>query len=96
MIFLTMDYEKLHISLGLSPGSRYRVAARASNEAGWTREVYEFSTVGAEGGLAAEVDAPFPATAGELALLLALCAALSLAALTILAILLRRKRSVSH
>lgn len=77
--------------LGLSPGSRYRVAARGSNEAGWTREVYEFAT-GATDGLAEEVDAPFPATAGELALLLALCAALSLAALTILAILLRRKR----
>ncbi|XP_063362199.1 cell adhesion molecule Dscam2-like isoform X1 [Cydia amplana] len=78
---------------GLTPGSRYRVAARASNEAGWTREVYEFTTTPAEGGYAEEVDAPFPATAGELALLLALCAALSLAALTILAILLRRKRS---
>ncbi|KAJ0177118.1 hypothetical protein K1T71_007127 [Dendrolimus kikuchii] len=78
---------------GLSPGSRYRVAARASNEAGWTREVYEFTTMPSEGGFAEEVDAPFPATAGELALLLALCAALSLAALTILAILLRRKRS---
>lgn len=50
----------------------------------------------AEGGLAEEVDAPFPATAGELALLLALCAALSLAALTILAILLRRKRYVKN
>ncbi|CAG4980130.1 unnamed protein product [Colias eurytheme] len=78
---------------GLTPGSRYRVAARASNEAGWTREVYEFSSGPADGGFAEEVDAPFPATAGELALLLALCAALSLAALTILAILLRRKRS---
>ncbi|RVE41964.1 hypothetical protein evm_013388 [Chilo suppressalis] len=78
---------------GLTPGSRYRVAARATNEAGLTREVYEFTTSPAEGGLAEEVDAPFPATAGELALLLALCAALSLAALTILAILLRRKRS---
>ncbi|KAL4709858.1 hypothetical protein ACJJTC_003821 [Scirpophaga incertulas] len=78
---------------GLAPGSRYRVAARASNEAGLTREVYEFTTTPAEGGFAEEVDAPFPATAGELALLLALCAALSLAALTILAILLRRKRS---
>ncbi|XP_045771663.1 Down syndrome cell adhesion molecule-like protein Dscam2 [Maniola jurtina] len=78
---------------GLSPGTRYRVAARASNEAGWTREVYEFMTTPAEGSYAEEVDAPFPATAGELALLLALCAALSLAALTILAILLRRKRS---
>ncbi|KAI8435829.1 hypothetical protein MSG28_004046 [Choristoneura fumiferana] len=78
---------------GLTPGSRYRVAARASNEAGWTREVYEFTTTPADGGYAEEVDAPFPATAGELALLLALCAALSLAALTILAILLRRKRS---
>ncbi|KAJ8730195.1 hypothetical protein PYW07_017233 [Mythimna separata] len=78
---------------GLSPGSRYRVAARASNEAGWTREVYEFATQAADGHLAEEVDAPFPATAGELALLLALCAALSLAALTILAILLRRKRT---
>lgn len=77
---------------GLTPGSRYRIAARATNEAGWTREVYEFSTTPIEGGLVAEVDAPFPATAGELALLLALCAALSLAALTILAILLRRKR----
>ncbi|CAB3253560.1 unnamed protein product [Arctia plantaginis] len=77
---------------GLTPGSRYRVAARASNEAGWTREVYEFATAAADG-LAEEVDAPFPATAGELALLLALCAALSLAALTILAILLRRKRT---
>ncbi|XP_041978184.1 Down syndrome cell adhesion molecule-like protein Dscam2 isoform X2 [Aricia agestis] len=77
---------------GLTPGSRYRVAARASNEAGWTREVYEFSTTPAEG-YAEEVDAPFPATAGELALLLALCAALSVAALTILAILLRRKSS---
>ncbi|KAM3964353.1 cell adhesion molecule Dscam2 [Aphomia sociella] len=78
---------------GLTPGSRYRVAARATNEAGLTREVYEFTTSPAEGGYAEEVDAPFPATAGELALLLALCAALSLAALTILAILLRRKRS---
>ncbi|KAL0892915.1 hypothetical protein ABMA27_014593 [Loxostege sticticalis] len=78
---------------GLTPGSRYRVAARATNEAGLTREVYEFTTLPAEGGFAEEVDAPFPATAGELALLLALCAALSLAALTILAILLRRKRS---
>ncbi|KAG6445859.1 hypothetical protein O3G_MSEX004154 [Manduca sexta] len=78
---------------GLSPGSRYRLAARASNEAGWTREVYEFTTAQSEGGYAEEVDAPFPATAGELALLLALCAALSLAALTILAILLRRKRT---
>ncbi|XP_037872857.1 cell adhesion molecule Dscam2 isoform X2 [Bombyx mori] len=78
---------------GLSPGARYRLAARASNEAGWTREVYEFTTTLSEGGFAEEVDAPFPATAGELALLLALCAALSLAALTILAILLRRKRS---
>lgn len=77
---------------GLTPGSRYRVAARASNEAGWMREVYEFTTTPADGGYAEEVDAPFPATAGELALLLALCAALSLAALTILAILLRRKR----
>lgn len=76
---------------GLNPGARYRVAARASNEAGWTREVYEFATTPAEG-YAEEVDAPFPATAGELALLLALCAALSVAALTILAILLRRKR----
>ncbi|XP_045529464.1 Down syndrome cell adhesion molecule-like protein Dscam2 isoform X2 [Pieris brassicae] len=78
---------------GLSPGSRYRVAARASNEAGWTREVYEFTTSPPEGDYAEEVDAPFPATAGELALLLALCAALSVAALTILAILLRRKRT---
>lgn len=78
---------------GLMPGTRYRVAARASNEAGWTREVYEFATGAAADGLAEEVDAPFPATAGELALLLALCAALSLAALTIFAILLRRKRS---
>ncbi|KAI5651983.1 immunoglobulin domain-containing protein [Phthorimaea operculella] len=78
---------------GLMPGSRYRVAARASNEAGLAREVYEFSTMPSEGGFAEEVDAPFPATAGELALLLALCAALSLAALTILAILLRRKRT---
>ncbi|CAH2037690.1 unnamed protein product, partial [Iphiclides podalirius] len=78
---------------GLTPGSRYRVAARASNEAGLTREVYEFSTLSLEGTFAEEVDAPFPATAGELALLLALCAALSLAALTILAILLRRKRT---
>lgn len=77
---------------GLTPGSRYRVAARASNEAGLTRELYEFTTTPADGGYAEEVDAPFPATAGELALLLALCAALSLAALTILAILLRRKR----
>ncbi|XP_072932101.1 cell adhesion molecule Dscam2-like [Epargyreus clarus] len=77
---------------GLTPGSRYRLATRASNEAGWTREVYEFTTSPSEGGYAEEVDAPFPATAGELALLLALCAALSLAALTILAILLRRKR----
>ncbi|XP_063825275.1 cell adhesion molecule Dscam2-like [Ostrinia nubilalis] len=78
---------------GLAPGSRYRVAARATNEAGLTREVYEFTTLPSEGGFAEEVDAPFPATAEELALLLALCAALSLAALTILAILLRRKRS---
>ncbi|CAG9094267.1 unnamed protein product [Plutella xylostella] len=78
---------------GLTPGCRYRVAARASNEASWTREVYEFTTTASEGGFAEEVDAPFPATAGELALLLALCAMLSLAALTILAILLRRKRS---
>ncbi|XP_050670945.1 cell adhesion molecule Dscam2-like [Leptidea sinapis] len=77
---------------GLSPGSRYRIAARASNEAGWTREVYEFTTTAPED-YAQEVDAPFPATAGELALLLALCAALSVAALTILAILLRRKSS---
>ncbi|XP_052759492.1 cell adhesion molecule Dscam2-like isoform X1 [Galleria mellonella] len=76
---------------GLTPGSRYRVAARATNEAGLTREVYEFTTSPTEGSFAEEVDAPFPATAGELALLLALCAALSLAALTILAILLRRK-----
>ncbi|XP_038212053.1 Down syndrome cell adhesion molecule-like protein Dscam2 [Zerene cesonia] len=78
---------------GLSAGARYRVAARAASEAGRTREVYEFASAAADGGAAQEVDAPFPATAGELALLLALCAALSLAALTILAILLRRKRS---
>ena len=77
----------------MTPGTRYRVSARATNEAGWTREIYEFTTTLAEG-YAEEVDAPFPATAGELALLLALCAALSLAALTILAILLRRKRYV--
>ncbi|GBP65092.1 Down syndrome cell adhesion molecule-like protein Dscam2 [Eumeta japonica] len=76
---------------GLMPGSRYRIAARASNEAGSTKEVYEFTTTLLEGGFAEEVDAPFPATAGELAILLALCAALSLAALTILTILVRRK-----